>query len=241
MKSRSVELAVGAFVILFGLALFMLAMNVSGLAGGTIKDGYTLTAKFDNISGLKKRAKVTIAGVKVGQVEDIGFDPLTGKALVTLKMDKKLTTFNNEQLKEVQNFALEDLKLSYDYEQANAEQKAVLEKQLAESMSNITSIDKDAYIKVATNGIIGEKYLKIDLGGGAGYLPLGGSFPETQTQGTMEIEDLVSKFISNSGKSDSATSSTSTTANPTEAKEVKGSPATASSPVAMDETNLFKE
>lgn len=246
MKSRSVELAVGAFVILFGLALFMLAMNVSGLAGGTIRDGYTLTAKFDNISGLKKRAKVTIAGVKVGQVEDIGFDPVTGKALVTLKMDKKLTTFNNEQLKEVQKFALEDLKLSYDYEQANPEQQKAMEQQLASKMTNITSIDTDAYIKVATNGIIGEKYLKIDLGGGAGYLPLGGSFPETQTQGTVEIEDLVSKFVSNSGNSSKAdnNASPSTPAPQADATASKASPASkpvAAEQPAMDEENLFKE
>ena len=51
MKSRTVELAVGLFVILFAVALFLLAMRVSGLAGTTLGDSYTLTAKFDNISG----------------------------------------------------------------------------------------------------------------------------------------------------------------------------------------------
>lgn len=112
-------------------------------------------------------------------------------------------------------------------------------------MTNITSIDTDAYIKVATNGIIGEKYLKIDLGGGAGYLPLGGSFPETQTQGTVEIEDLVSKFVSNSGNSSKAdnNASPSTPAPQADATASKASPA--SKPVAaepaMDEENLFKE
>ncbi|HAA06220.1 MAG TPA: outer membrane lipid asymmetry maintenance protein MlaD, partial [Acinetobacter schindleri] len=33
MKSRTSELAVGVFVILFGIAIFFLAMRVSGLVG----------------------------------------------------------------------------------------------------------------------------------------------------------------------------------------------------------------
>jgi len=36
MKSRTSELAVGVFVILFGIALFFLAMRVSGLVGSNI-------------------------------------------------------------------------------------------------------------------------------------------------------------------------------------------------------------
>ena len=38
MKSRSSELAVGIFVIVFGIALFFLAMKVSGLMGTNLKD-----------------------------------------------------------------------------------------------------------------------------------------------------------------------------------------------------------
>lgn len=36
-----------------------------------------------------------------------------------------------------------------------------MEKQLIANMKSITSIDEDAYIMVATNGLLGEKYLKI--------------------------------------------------------------------------------
>ncbi len=195
MKSRTVELAVGIFIILFAAALFLLAMRVSGLVGTTLGDTYTLTAKFDNISGLKERAKVTISGVRVGQVTNIAFDPMFDKAIVTMAMDKKMTTFTAEQFKQVEKNALEDLKYSYDYEQADAVQQKDMEKQLIDNMKNITTIDEDAYIKVATNGIIGEKYLKIEPGGAFTYIHQGDSFPDTQTQGTMEIEDLVNKFI----------------------------------------------
>ncbi len=36
MKSRTSELAVGVFVIFFGIALFFLAMRVSGLVGNNL-------------------------------------------------------------------------------------------------------------------------------------------------------------------------------------------------------------
>lgn len=204
MKSRTVELAVGIFVILCAAALFLLSMRVSGLAGDSLGETYQLSAKIDNISGLKERAKVTISGVKVGQVTDIALDPLTHKAVVTVAMNKALTTFTPQQLKEVEKNALEDLKYSYEYEQSNAQQQKAMEKQLIDNMKDITTIDQDAYIKVATNGIIGEKYLKIEPGGAFTYIPQGGSFPDTQTQGTMEIEDLVNKFIT-SGSSNKTT------------------------------------
>lgn len=208
MKSRTVELAVGLFVILFAVALFLLAMRVSGLAGTTLGDSYTLTAKFDNISGLKERAKVTIGGVKVGQVTKISFDPMSNKAVVTLAMDKKLTTFDAEQMQKVQQYALEDLKYSDEYTQADVIQQKAMEKQLIDNMKHITTIDEDAYIKVATNGIIGEKYLKVEPGGAFTYIAQNGRFPDTQTQGTVEIEDLVNKFItSNSGANNSDTGS----------------------------------
>ncbi|MGP4854806.1 hypothetical protein ACTXP3_26930, partial [Klebsiella pneumoniae] len=93
--------------------------------------------------------------------------------------DKSLTTFNAEQFKQVEANAMEDLKYSYDYTEASPEQQKVMEKQLIDNMKNITTIDQDAYIKVATNGIIGEKYLKIEPGGAFTYIPQGGSFPET--------------------------------------------------------------
>lgn len=212
MKSRTVELAVGIFVILFIAALFLLSMRVSGLAGESLGDTYKLTAKIENISGLKERAKVTISGVKVGQVSQIELDPMTHTAIVTVDMNKALTTFNPTQLKEVEQVALDDLKYSPEYEEAAPAQQKEMEKQLISNMKNITVIDHDAYIKVATNGIIGEKYLKIEPGGALTYIPQGGSFPEGQTQGTMEIEDLVNKFITSGSTAKASSANAAVTA-----------------------------
>lgn len=123
MKSRTSELAVGVFVILFGIALFFLAMRVSGLVGTTIQDSYSMTATFDNINGIKPRAKVALSGVKVGQVESITLDPVTRLATVTMILDGELTTFNQEQLQQVQQYALEELRYSSEYSEADPAQQ----------------------------------------------------------------------------------------------------------------------
>ncbi|WP_180095327.1 MULTISPECIES: outer membrane lipid asymmetry maintenance protein MlaD [unclassified Acinetobacter] len=193
MKSRTSELAVGVFVILTGIALFFLAMKVSGLVGTNLRDSYNMTATFDNVNGLKPRAKVTMSGVTIGRVNDITLDPVSRLATVEFELDGKLTSFNPEQLKTVQNYALEELRYSAEYQEANPHQQKEMEQQLLGNMKSITSIDEDAYIMVATNGLLGEKYLKVVPGGGLNFVKRGESI--ANTQGTMDLEDLISKFI----------------------------------------------
>ncbi len=206
MKSRTSELAVGIFVIIFGIALFFLAMKVSGLVGTNLRDSYSMTAQFDNVNGLKPRAKVTMSGVTIGRVESISLDPVTRLATVKFDLDGKLTSFDPKQLKEVQSNALEELRYSSDYEQADAAKQKEMEQQLISNMTSITSLDEDAYIMVATNGLLGEKYLKVVPGGGVNYLKRGDVI--SNTQGTMDLEDLISKFIT--GGAGKATSSSTT-------------------------------
>ena len=84
MSSRNVEIMVGLFVALGLAALLMLAMKVSNLTEFSRGDGYTVTAYFDNIGGLKVRSPVTMAGVRIGRVSDIGFDQERYQASVTI-------------------------------------------------------------------------------------------------------------------------------------------------------------
>lgn len=206
MKSRSSELAVGAFVIIFAVALFFLAMKVSGLSGSNLRDAYSMTASFDNVNGLKPRAKVSMSGVTIGRVTDITLDPMTRLATVHFDLDGELTTFNAKQLKEVQAIALEEVELQDDYLNASPEQQKEIKKQLINNMKSITAIDEDAYIMVATNGLLGEKYLKVIPGGGLNYLPRGAEI--ANTQGTMDLEDLISKFVTGGvGQSDQSETS----------------------------------
>ncbi len=89
MYSKTVEIGVGLFVALGLAALLMLAMKVSNLAELTGPDGYRLTARFDNIGGLKVRSPVTMAGVRVGRVTDIGFDDQRYEAVVQFSVNPR--------------------------------------------------------------------------------------------------------------------------------------------------------
>ena len=84
MQSRTVEIWVGLFIAAGMAALFMLAMQVSNLTVVNTDEGYDVTARFENISGLKVRAPVTMAGVRIGRVTQVGFDPRTFEAVVTM-------------------------------------------------------------------------------------------------------------------------------------------------------------
>jgi phospholipid/cholesterol/gamma-HCH transport system substrate-binding protein len=84
---RAIEIWVGVFAIAGMAALFMLAMKVSNIAAFTGDSGYLVTARFDNIGGLKARSPVSMAGVRVGRVADIAFDSQTYEAVVTMRID----------------------------------------------------------------------------------------------------------------------------------------------------------
>ncbi len=87
--SRTAEFFVGLFMLAGLVALFFLAMQVSNLGAMSGGDSYRITARFDNIGGLKVRSPVTMAGVRVGQVSEIGFDPQTFEAVVSLDINDR--------------------------------------------------------------------------------------------------------------------------------------------------------
>ena len=89
LQSKTVEIGVGLFVALGLAALFMLAMKVSNLAAFAGDGGYQVTARFENIGGLKVRSPVTMAGVRVGRVQAIEFDDTTYQAVVTLGIQER--------------------------------------------------------------------------------------------------------------------------------------------------------
>ncbi len=74
MRMRTLELTVGVFILAGILALAVLALRVSGLTMSAGGDSYKVYAHFDNVAGLTPRAKVTMAGVTIGQVTNITFD-----------------------------------------------------------------------------------------------------------------------------------------------------------------------
>jgi phospholipid/cholesterol/gamma-HCH transport system substrate-binding protein len=87
-KQPVLELTVGIFFLLAIASLFVLAMKVSGLTSLTSPKSYHVYADFSNVGGLKVRAPVTIAGVRVGEVSNINLLPDSFSAKVTLLIDE---------------------------------------------------------------------------------------------------------------------------------------------------------
>jgi phospholipid/cholesterol/gamma-HCH transport system substrate-binding protein len=87
-STRSLEVGTGLFVLLGFAALAFLTTQLpsSGLKLGGAKSGYHVLAKFDNIGDLKPGAPVSMAGVNIGEVDSIRFDPKDYKAAVTLRI-----------------------------------------------------------------------------------------------------------------------------------------------------------
>ncbi len=86
-ESRTTEVTVGLFVALGIAALMVLALRVSDFSTAGSGEGYAISAKFSNIGGLKVRAPVKMAGVRVGKVADIRFDSDSYEAVVTMRID----------------------------------------------------------------------------------------------------------------------------------------------------------
>jgi phospholipid/cholesterol/gamma-HCH transport system substrate-binding protein len=144
MKKTNIEFVVGVFLILGFLAFAYISLQFGEFSIFTRGQNYTLLADFDDVSGLKKGAVITIAGVNVGTVSNI-----------------RLT---KEQRAEVSLY-----------------------------LANDVEITEDAIASIKTQGIIGDKYIRISQGGSETYLKEGGTI--TDTESAVDLEDLISKYI----------------------------------------------
>jgi len=89
MSRKLLDLWVGFFVVLGFAALLFLALRVGNVSSANFAETYQLTAKFDNIGGLKVRGPVKSAGVVVGRVSEIRFDQENYEAVATLTIDSR--------------------------------------------------------------------------------------------------------------------------------------------------------
>ncbi len=88
MQSSRYDAWVGFFVLVGGAALLFLALKAGNLLSLNFDETYQVSARFDNIGGLKARAAVKSAGVVVGRVESISFDDKTFQAKVVINLQK---------------------------------------------------------------------------------------------------------------------------------------------------------
>jgi phospholipid/cholesterol/gamma-HCH transport system substrate-binding protein len=99
MQRSKNDLWVGLFVLIGLVAVFFLALKSANLLQYSWTKDYTVTAKFDNIGGLKKGAAVKSAGVVVGRVESIQFDDESYQAKVSLALQNKYAFPKDSSLK----------------------------------------------------------------------------------------------------------------------------------------------
>jgi phospholipid/cholesterol/gamma-HCH transport system substrate-binding protein len=106
--TRTSEIGTGLFVLLGFTALFFLTTQLpgSGLKLGNSKDGYHVTAKFDNIGDLKSGSPVSMAGVRIGEVESIRFDTQDFKAAVSMRIDPQFNQIPDDSDASIQTQGL---------------------------------------------------------------------------------------------------------------------------------------
>jgi phospholipid/cholesterol/gamma-HCH transport system substrate-binding protein len=149
MKKTTTEMIVGLFIFAGFLALVYLALKLGEVPFLSSSTTYTISAEFNNVSGVKKGAAVQVAGVVVGDVSKIWLGD-KGYAHLALRIDKTL------------------------------------------------KVPIDTIASVKSQGIIGDKFIQLNLGGDDKVFPEGGIIRDTES--ALDIESLVSKFAFGSAK-----------------------------------------
>ncbi len=139
------DFLVGLFVLAGLGCIAYLSFSVGGISneGGT---GLSLYATFDQVAGLKTRAPVEIAGVKVGQVTGIRLND-EYRARVDIEVDGSL------------------------------------------------ELPFDSSAAIVTAGLLGDKYITLELGAESEYLQSGEEIAYTES--AIVLERLVGKFLYN--------------------------------------------
>ncbi|MFK8051761.1 MAG: outer membrane lipid asymmetry maintenance protein MlaD [Woeseiaceae bacterium] len=148
-QTRAVEIGTGAFVALGFAALFFLTTQTTNIQSFDAGH-YDVTARFENIGGLKPRSPVNMAGVRIGRVESIAFDPEQLDAVVVLRID-----------------------------------------------AQYNQLPDDTDASILTSGLLGSQYVGLQAGGSDIYLEEGSELLFTQS--AIVLENLIGKFLVNSG------------------------------------------
>ncbi|WP_408595781.1 outer membrane lipid asymmetry maintenance protein MlaD [Limnohabitans sp.] len=99
MQRSKNDVWVGLFVLLGAAAILFLALKSANLLSLNFQSTYAVTARFDNIGGLKRQAAVKSSGVVVGRVESVTFDDKTFQATVTMAMESRYKFPKDSSLK----------------------------------------------------------------------------------------------------------------------------------------------
>jgi phospholipid/cholesterol/gamma-HCH transport system substrate-binding protein len=148
-EKQHTEILVGIFMLAGIIAISFLALRM-GDVGVFNNDQYIIKARFTSASGLKEGAYVEMAGVTVGKVNKIIFNPETYLADVDISLQTNI------------------------------------------------NVPDDSIASIRTSGIIGDKFIKISPGGSETYIEADMEIIETEP--SINLEELISKYIFESGK-----------------------------------------
>ncbi len=99
MERSKNDVWVGLFVIIGLAAILFLALKSANLLNLSFQSDYRVSARFDNVGGLKPGAAVKSAGVVVGRVDGISFDDKNFQATVGLAMENRYRFPKDSSLK----------------------------------------------------------------------------------------------------------------------------------------------
>ncbi len=99
MQRSKNDVWVGLLVLLGGVALLFLALKSANLLSLSFQSTYDISARFDNIGGLKPQAAVKSAGVVVGRVKSVGFDDQSFQAVVRMAIEDRYQFPKDSSLK----------------------------------------------------------------------------------------------------------------------------------------------
>jgi phospholipid/cholesterol/gamma-HCH transport system substrate-binding protein len=142
IKRRTLEILVGALVLLIGYAFVHVSYSSSKVKTAT---GYSLSLRFHKIGTIKDGAEVKVAGVTVGRVARMSLDRDSYQVVMQITVQ-------------------DDVKLP-----------------------------KDTKASITTDGLLGNKYVKIVPGQAKEMLKPGESIASTKD--AVSIEDLVTKIV----------------------------------------------
>src|SRR5277367_1772291 len=84
MSRNVIETVMGAVVLVIAAVFLFFAYSTSQVRAVS---GYSLTAKFDKIEGIREGGDVRISGIKVGSIVSETLDPTTYLAIVKLNVN----------------------------------------------------------------------------------------------------------------------------------------------------------
>ncbi|MFH0727427.1 MAG: outer membrane lipid asymmetry maintenance protein MlaD [Pseudomonadota bacterium] len=94
MKRYAMETVVGIFVVIGIVCVGYMTIKLGKLPFFA-DDGYTLSARFTSVSGLRMGSPVEIHGIQVGTVDQLDIDQEKGMALVRVHIRKDVKVFDD--------------------------------------------------------------------------------------------------------------------------------------------------